>query len=180
MFLGEQEMDQTEQKKITLVVEDEQALYTKFSPEHEFNESVKSYIRSKTAGKGDHQSISLTVISREPLDENRFRSAVSNWVRDEKVVFGKVEKDMIRTLIGLLVFGSVMIVLSLALQQRFELLKYSLIPILGSLALSKAAGILVLKMPVSAANKKLISEMEETSVITFEYGYVRNTKEDAP
>jgi hypothetical protein len=163
-------MDQSEQKDITLVVDDEQALYTKFSPEHEFNESVKSYIKSKAAGKGDHQSISLTVVSQGPVDEERFRAAVANWIRDEKAVFGRVEKDLIRTLVGLLVFGSIMIVLSMALQQRFELLKYSLIPILGSLALSKAAGILVLKMPVSAANKRLIHEMEENSVIKFEVG----------
>ena len=77
-------MNHAEQQNIRLVVDDEQALYTSFSPEDEFDESVKSYIRSKAASKDQTKSISLTVISKEPMDEERFRAAVSNWIRDER------------------------------------------------------------------------------------------------
>jgi hypothetical protein len=82
-------MDNAEQKNIRLVVDDEPKLYTPLSPEDEFNEPVKAYIRSKIAGKDDCQSISLTVMSRDLLNEEKFRSAVSNWIRDEKAVFRK-------------------------------------------------------------------------------------------
>lgn len=163
-------MDQTEQMNITLVVDDEKDLYNKFSPGADFSSSVKEYIRARVVSKGDHQGIGMTVRSRHPLDEEKFRAAVSNWIRDEKAVFRKVEKELLRTLVALLIVGSVLIILSLALEKRVEVLKYSLIPILGSLALSKAAGIMVIKMPVNSKNKRLINEMEKTSEITFEYG----------
>ena len=173
-------MDKTEQKNIRLVVDDEQKLYTPFSPDNDFNEPVKAYIRSKMVGKGDHQSIRLTVMSREPLDEERFRSAVANWIRDEKAIFRKAGKDLMRLLAGLLILGSILIVLSLALEKHVEVLKYSLLPVMGSLALSRAAGILVLKMPTNTKSEKLIREMEENSVITFEYGCRQNAEQGAP
>ena len=162
-------MKQEELLNITLVVDDEQSLYTKFSPEADFCDSVKSYIRSKVAAKVDGQGICMTVRSRTPLDEARFRSAISSWISDEKAIFQKVERDLLRALASLLIVGSVMIVLSLSLEKLVEVLKYSLIPILGSLALSKAAGIMIINMPINSRNKKLLREMEEESRITFEY-----------
>ena len=172
-------MNQRELKNITLVVDDEQSLYNKFSPEAEFSESAKAYIRSKIAAKGDHQGLGLTVRSRDPLDEEKFRSAVSSWIRDEKAIFRKIERGLLRTLAALLIVGSVLIVLSLALEKHVEVLKYSLIPILGSLSLSKAAGIMVLKMPINSKNKRLINEMEDSSVITFEYGPAQAAEDSA-
>ena len=173
-------MDNAEQKNIRLVVDDEQKLYTPFSPEDEFNEPVKAYIRSKIAGKDDYQSISLTVMSRDLLNEEKFRSAVSNWIRDEKAMFQKTGKDLMRMLVGLLIVGSILIVLSLALEKQVEVLKYSLLPVMGSLSLSRAAGIMVLKLPTNTANKRRINEMEQNSVITFEYGYEQNTEDNTP
>ena len=83
------ESDHKEQKNISIVVENEQELYTSLSPEDEFNDSVKSYIRSKITGGGMKRYVGLTVISRTPIDEDRFRSAVSNWARDEKEALDK-------------------------------------------------------------------------------------------
>ena len=163
-------MNQMEPKQIKLVVDDEKTLYSQFSAEDEFSEAVKKYIRSKVAGKNDRQSISLTVISREPIDEERFHASVSNWVSDERAVFTKNEKDTNRMLIGELIFGSIMIILSLTLQKQFEVLQYSLLPIMGSLALSSAARTLIIDLPMNSARKKLLKAMELKSVITFEYG----------
>ena len=170
-------MDKAEKKNIRLVVDDEQALYSAFSPDNEFDEPVKRYIRSKIVGKGLHQSISLTVISREPLNEERFLSAVSNWVSDERALFLERRRNMLRMQVILLTVGSILFILSLFLQNRYELLKYSLVPIFGSLCLSKAAGIILLDMPTNIAYKKLLDEMEQNSLTTFEYGYDRNTKD---
>ena len=69
-------MHQVEQANIILVVEGEKSLYTNFSPEAEFDHNVKEYIKSKIAGNED-KSIRLTVVSQDPLDEEKFRSAVS-------------------------------------------------------------------------------------------------------
>lgn len=165
------ENDRNEQTNIRLVVSDEQTLYTPFNPDAEFSWPVKSYIQSKAAIGNPRHSINLTVISREPLDEDRFRAAVANWVGEEKALFRKKEKETKRSLAGLLVIGSALFMLSLALQTQFEVLKYSLLPILGSLALSKAAGILLLDMPTVRAQRWLIDEMERKCEITFEYGH---------
>ena len=72
-------------------------------------------------------------------------------------------------LIGLLAFGSIFLMVSLALQQRFEVLKYSLLPIMGSLALSKATGILLIDMPTIRAQRWMLNELEKKNMITFEY-----------
>ena len=71
------EMHHVEQMNIILVVEDEKSLYTNFSPEAEFDHDVKEYIKSKIAGEEDNKSVQLTVVSQAPLDEEKFRSAVS-------------------------------------------------------------------------------------------------------
>ena len=157
------------QKKIRLVVSDEKELYSPFSPEAEFNDAVKNYIRSKSADDDPGKSISLTVFSQEPLDEERFRAATSNWIKEEKAAFKRKEKETLRMLIGLLIFGSAFLLLSVTLQQRFEVLKYSLLPIFGSLSLSKAAGLLIIDMPTLRTQSRLIEEMEKRSVTTFEY-----------
>lgn len=167
--VGKEKMEKTNQKDITLVVDNEESLYSAFSPEAEFSEPVKAYIRSKAAGENHGGSIRLTVVSREHLDEERFRSAVSNWIRDEKVLFRRTEKETVLMLIGLLIFGSILLVLSLALEERVEVLKYSLLPIMGSLSLGNAARIMIIEMPTIRAKRWMIGEMEKDSVITFDY-----------
>ena len=162
--------DFTEQKKIRIVVKDEQSLYTPYSPEDEFCQPVKMYIRSKIAGEKLRQTFILTVISRDPVNEERFRSAVSNWIREEKNIFRKEEKETVLRLAGSLILGSVLIILSIALQQQISVLKYSLLPVMGSLALSGAAGIMIGDMPTVRAKRWMISEMEKNNIIIFEYG----------
>jgi hypothetical protein len=163
-------MENKDQKYITLVVDDEQYLYLPFSPEPEFSNSVKSYIRSKASVDNHRENIHLRVVSQEPLDEERFRTAMSNWGKDEKAVMDVEMKDTMRMLIGTLIFGTIMILLSLMTEARFEVAKYSLMPIIGSLALGKAAEILVFSFPTFGVKKRLITEMGKGTSVTFEYG----------
>lgn len=62
-------MNNIEQTNIKLVVDDEQALYTTYSPEPEFNDQVRWYISTKAATVEKGEDISLTVISQKPLEE---------------------------------------------------------------------------------------------------------------
>ena len=154
-MLGRTEPDHKEPKNIRIVVEDEEALYTKLSPEDEFNDSIKSYIRAKITGRGFNRYTGLTVISRKPIDEDRFRSAVSNWVRDEEDVFKSDRYEKVCLLIGLLLFGSALVVFGIKLQDKYEVARYSLVPIMGSLSLSRATGILVIDLPLLSSKIKL-------------------------
>lgn len=163
-------MGNTETKEIRIVADDESLLYASFSPDAEFSDQVKSYIRSKMAGGNYRQRVDLTVISREPIDEERFRSAASNWIRDERVTFRKREKDTLIRLIGLLIFGSIMIVASIAGERQYDVLKYSLMPVMGSLSLGSAARILIMEMPVIRVERWFFKKIAENSVIRFEYG----------
>ncbi len=156
--------------EIKLIVRDEEGLYNHFSPEDEFDDSVKSYITSKIVDKNSIKGISLTVISQEPMDEDRFRSAVANWISNEKASFRLNERNTLLTLIGALIFGSIMLLLCISLEKIIDVLQYSLMPIMGSLALGKAAGILVEDLPVIKAQNLVFSEMSRYNVITFEYG----------
>lgn len=164
-------MDSTEQKNIKLVVNDEQSLYTPFSPEDEFNESVKSYIRSKLTDGRYSNGISMTVISREPMNEDRFRAAVSNWIRDEKVSFEKRAKEARIALIGGLILGSILLLASIFIEKRVDVLKYSLLPIMGSLALGRAASILIIDVPTIRVERWFFKEIEKNSLIEFEYDH---------
>ena len=74
-------MERTGQKDIRIVVEDENSLYSSFSPDDEFNEAVKAYIRSRLSDGISRQSINMTVIARSPMDEERFRAAVYEIIR---------------------------------------------------------------------------------------------------
>ena len=172
-------MDLADQETIKLLVQDEEQLYTPFSPDPELSSGVKSYLKSKAVDKvykGSSLSwtlvdrLSLTVIAREPLDEERFRLALSRWIEDERKELLRARKIDLRTLWGGLVFGSIMIILSLTLEQQFDVLQYSLLPIIGSLALGKAAGILVLDLPTNRGNEKILNRLASYSVVRFEYG----------
>ena len=162
-------MDITEQKEIRLVVEDEKTLYSSFSPEAEFSEPVKAYIRSRLAAGNYRQRVDMTVISREPIDEERFRTAVSNWIVFEKAAFRKRWRDTLIRLIGSLLFGSVMIIACIAGEKQYAVLKYSLMPVMGSLSLGSAARILIMEMPVIRVERWFFKKIAENSVIRFEY-----------
>ena len=158
-----------DQKNLQMVVEDEQALYTSFSPEDEFTESVKGYIRSKIIAGGFKRYAGLTVISPKAMDEDRFRSAVSNWVREEREVIKRDRKETLRMMLGLLIFGSLLVVFNIKLQQKYEVARYSLVPIMGSLSLSRAAGLLIIDLPILSTKINAFNRMEKGSVITFEH-----------
>ena len=73
-------MDEPGRSEISIIVDNEEKAYTPFSPEPDLNYHLKAYIKSKTAGIDYHNKLALTVISEAPLDEERFRTAVSNWI----------------------------------------------------------------------------------------------------
>ena len=162
-------MHHVEQTNIILVVEDEKSLYTNFSPAAEFSHDVKDYIKSKIAGEEDNKRIRLTVVSQEPLDEEKIRSAVSAWISDEKRVLRQSEKNTMRLFFGLLVFGSIMILLSSVLVSRFTVLQNTLIPIMGSVSLTRAVRTLIIDVPKVRAQKWIFKEMEKNNVVSFEY-----------
>ena len=162
--------------QIRLVVEREQNLYSSFSPEVELDDSVKGYIRSKIRGMDHSEHIDLHIISKVPLDEERFRTAMAKWGEDELALLKMNYKDTFRMLIGTLILGSVLLILNLLLQKRSELVKYTLIPIIASMALGRAAGILAIDLPTYGAKKRLINGMRKNSLITFEYGHDKNDK----
>lgn len=70
----------------------------------------------------------------------------------------------------MLIFGSIMLVLTLSLQKQIVELKYSLMPIMGTLALNNAVTIIIKDMPDISVKKWILNEMEKHNVITFEYG----------
>ena len=158
-----------DQKNVKLVVKDEQELYTSFSPEEEFTDSVKKYIQSKITGRGFNGFVGLTVISGKPINEDRFKLAVKNWVRDENEKFRRDRKDTIRLMIGLLLFGSALVIFNIKLQDKYELARYSLVPIMGSLSMSRATGLLIIDLPILTSKIKVLNRIEEGSVVTFEY-----------
>ena len=157
------------QKIIRLAVKDEQTLYTPFSPADEFCRPVKLYIKSKLSGGTRDQRIKMIVLSQKRLDEDRFHRAVSNWIRDEKEKFNSSYHDTILKLVGLLIAGSILIILCLGLQTQFSVLKHSLLPIMGTLALTKAGGILLIDLPTGRAVKWMIDNLESNDDIVFEY-----------
>ena len=162
-------MKKTKRMTITLYNVNEKILYNPYSLEQEFHYGVQRYIKARAALEPTGTIIDMHIISQEPLDEDRFMAAVSSFVEQEKALLRKKEKETLRMLFGLLAFGSIFIVLSLTLMERFEVLKYSLLPVMGSLALSRATAILVIDIPTIRTQKLMLNAIEKNSRITFEY-----------
>ena len=161
-------MSEKEIKDIRIIVENENSLYVPYSPESEFNEGLKSYIRSKVAELSSGSGIRLVVISPTAMDEEKFKTAIRNWTRDQKAVFAREDKITSRTLISLLVFASFFIILSMYLSKYDNVFSYTIIPVLGSVALGRAAGMFISEMPVSKGKKHYLKEVEKNSTIVFE------------
>lgn len=155
-------------RDIKIIVNDEKSLYVPYSPDSEFNEGIKSYIRLKTTeAKMDH-SIRLIVMSPFAMNEEKFRTAIRNWVKDEKILFEREAKISRQMMIAMLVIASLFIVLSMYLSKYDNVFSYTIIPVLGSVALGRAAGMCVTEFPVNAAKKHFLNEVEKTSTVVFE------------
>lgn len=155
--------------ELKMAVKNEEDLYTPLSPDSEFNIGVKNYLSSKVALAEFKNNISLTIISSVPLDEDRFRSAIANWIHDEKIVFEQTSRISNRMLIGMLLVASLFITVSLSLVEHANVFSYTIIPVLGSVALGKAAGICITEIPINNAKLKLINELEKNNTIIFKY-----------
>lgn len=161
-------MGQRNYKDVKLIVTNEESLYLPFSDGDEFSFSVRDYIKTKYSGAEIGDFLRLTVVSSAPIDEDRFRSAVTNWVQEEKLKFRQEEKTTNRMLIGMLVIASLFIILSLQLEKQVAALSYTIIPVLGSVALGRAAGICLTDLPINRARKQMLHDMEQNSPIIFE------------
>jgi hypothetical protein len=155
--------------ELKIAVNNEEDLYTPLSPDNEFTIGVKTYLSSKVALAEFKNNICLTVISSVPIDEERFRSAVASWIHDEKIVFKQQSKISTRMLIGMLLVASLFITVSLSLVEHVNVFSYTIIPVLGSVALGKAAGICITEIPINNAKLKLINELEKNNTIIFKY-----------
>ena len=155
-------------KDITIIVNNENDLYVPYSPDSIFSDGIKSYIRSKATEASSGNGVRLIVKSPVALEEEKFRTAVRNWVRDELASYTREDKITHHILIAMLIFASVFIILSMYLERYNNVFSNTIIPVLGSVALGRAAGIFVMDMPVSVARKKLIKEVEENSTVVFE------------
>lgn len=165
--MAEKESKNTNIRNINILVKDEEELYNSLSPDNEFNMNLKLYLRSKCTNMKLSDSISLTVLHSDPIDEGRFREAVTHWIEEEKAVFKQESSISNHLLVGMLVIASVFIILSLSLQKRFDVLSYTIIPVLGSVALGRAAGIFIVDMPINNAKKQLLSKLEQKNIIVF-------------
>lgn len=154
---------------ISLLVNNEKDLYTPLSPESEFRLEVKDYIRRKGACANYNSNFRLRIICSAPINEENFRAAVASWTREEKITFSQESKVTNRLLIGMLVIASVFIILSLYLANYFSVLSYTIVPVLGSVALGRAADIFLSDLPINQAKQRLINEWEKNSIIVFEY-----------
>lgn len=161
-------MSEKEIKDITIIVNDEDALYVPYSPESIFSDGIKSYIRSKAAEANSGNGVRLIVKSPFAMEEEKFRTAVRNWARDERALLNREEKISRHILIAMLIFASVFIILSMYLEKYSNVFSSTIIPVLGSVALGRAAGMCVMDMPVNSAKKRLIKEVEENSTVLFE------------
>lgn len=158
------------ENNIRLLVKDEQSLYSPFSPDAEFSEPVKSYIRSKTLGDDFKQQIKLTVISSAPLDEDRFRTAAANWVKDEKAGFEQDYKRYIHFPRAMFIIGVLIIILVSLLKPYLDPLTHAIILIIGTAVAGKGVVNWYEQVPAIRARKQLTKEIDKTSTIVFEYG----------
>ncbi|MBR2836149.1 MAG: hypothetical protein IKE43_10660 [Coriobacteriales bacterium] len=153
---------------IKLVVNDEDRLYTPLSPEIEFDQGIKNYIKSKIEIAGYRNNIRLTVISHSAIDEDKFRSAVVKWAQDERSLYHQEAKTLTHMLIGMLILASLFIILGIILVQQSQTFSYTIIPVLGSIALGKAAGICVVDLPINKAKLKMLEKLDKNSPVVFE------------
>ncbi len=165
-------------RNVRILVTDEALLYSPFSPDDEFHSDFKLYIRSKMSVGAYDRRVKMTVLSRVRLDEDKFRRAVADWVREEQALFARKYTETIRLLIGLLAVGSIMILLCLGFRTQSSVLRYSILPVMGSLSLTRAGGILLIDLPTVKATKWLIRELEHNSEIVFEYEEDRRLQDE--
>ena len=160
-------MDFKQTEGIKLVINNESDLYNPLNPDTEFSRMVKLYIQAKYAGVRFDDNIKLTIISPEPLDEDRFRAATANWIREERRRFRQEDRITNRMLVGFLVIASIFIILSLFLQKHISVLTYTILPVLGSVSLGRAAGICLTEIPMHNARNKLLDMLEKESIVEF-------------
>jgi len=165
-------MESNDLYSIMLQVTDEQSLYQPLNPEDEFSAGVKQYIRSKAVCINKKQSLKLVVISPDALNQERFKSAVMNWIHEEKTRFRQETDRNYFVQVRMLITGILFILLGSFWKNHIgdESLMHIVISAIGSFGLGRAVAAWIERLPENTMTLRLINEMEATSLIEFKTG----------
>lgn len=156
--------------EIRIKVNREEELYDPFDPDMEvLSSDAADYIIKRFEEKakiGDEPVIK--VISSNPLNKERVKSAFTLFIDGKISVLEKEQKRTIIKQIGLFLIGIAFIALWLILASSIKNIAAEVLSIIGSFAVWEAANIWIVEAPKLRLEKRLLKRLKDTKV-EFEY-----------
>ena len=152
---------------IKLDIEKESDLYCPYNSDHELSSDIGEYYLSKVKERGIKDSIVIRISSLEPLDEERVRNSIGNWLRSADNEYKREARENRIRQIAYFAVGLVFIVISLVLDNYMKTLMFTIFSTIGSLAISESALIWLEENPKIALVRKLAEKWLKSLDIEF-------------
>ena len=155
--------------QIKLRVQSEEWLYQTLDPEEAcFTDEIRSYIYGKMVRQIKQKDHEIIVQSPEQLNEEKFLSAVRQWIRDDKESMRtERKKDMVmQTYFGLLGIG--FLLLEIILEGKASIVWQTVISAVSGFSLWEVVNIWIFQFPVLRLRKKVLEKITKKTKIRFE------------
>ncbi|MBQ6494020.1 MAG: hypothetical protein IJI92_09185 [Erysipelotrichaceae bacterium] len=124
---------------VNLKIEKESDLYCPYNDDHELNSEVAEYLLSKVRGNNIREEIMIRIFSKEPLDQERVRRSIGEWIRNAEQQYKEESKSDRNKLLIYFLVGLFFVALSLVLDSYIDNLMFTILSTIGSLAISESA-----------------------------------------
>ena len=148
---------------VNLVIGSESDLYCPYNNDCELDEGVTEYIIRKAKGKKSGENIVIKIISGEPVDEERVRSAFNKFYEETALQNKRMARKNGLKQLWMFIIGIVFIGLSIILDSKIDMLVFQIISTIGAFAIWEASSIWIVDNPAltitKIVNKKLLKDL---------------------
>ena len=161
-------------KDIQLHFGDKTPVFEPLNPNPEFHKEVKRYLALQFLDEDYGKDIRLTVTYSASLDEERFRTALSNWFWRRGWDLEREQRRNGYEQISRLAVGILLTFACVALQQYEDEIGYKILSIVTSFSLSRVVSIWLSTMPTNQIQRGVNRYIAQHTIIVFRHQDEKN------
>ena len=151
--------------EIQIKVDNEEELYNKFDEtKSTLNSKLISYIEENLNKKNVFDNLIIIVTSPSNIDENQFKKAFEQYVKDKILLNQKRNRFNKLKQIRLLIIGFIFIIISTIIATLFNSVIYTIISTIGSFAIWEASNIWIVENMDSKIEKKILTSLLKATI----------------
>ena len=154
-------------KEIYINDESENDIYSTFGGPGNLSGEFKDYVIDKLKDSDTLDSVQLTFVSSEPMDEMRVRESIGIWIKDEAHDLQREEHAMKLHQMWLLIVGVVFVAVGIAVELLVSEFSFTVLSTIGAFALWEVANGWIVENPQMRLRKLWVKHMNDNYAVIF-------------